>query len=51
MKWLINLFQKENKKRQTEKILIRHEQSLQRMGREQFIKLKEKGLSIPIFTL
>lgn len=50
MKFLRRLFNKEQK-RKTLGPLDKQEQALRRIGREQFIRLREKGLSIPIFTL
>ena len=49
MKWLKALLNKPEKKRKT--IIDRKEQALYRIGRQQFLKLKEKGLSIPIVSL
>lgn len=51
MKWLFNIFNKGAKKEKRENSLNKQEQALFRIGREQFIRLKEKGLNIPIFTL
>lgn len=47
MNWLLKIFTKKNQER---KRLDPKDQSLYQIGREQFLKLKEKGLNIPIFT-
>lgn len=33
------------------KVIDRRQEAIKKAAREQFLKLKEKGLSIPIFTL
>ena len=51
MKWLFKLLGKNEKKQRDNRPIDKQEQALFRVGREQFLRLKEKGLSIPIFTL
>lgn len=52
MRWLTKIFEnKNNKKEEKKNNLSKEEQALYKAGREQFIRLREKGLSIPIFTL
>lgn len=51
MNKLIDRFFKKDNKIHREKLIDRKQEAITRAAREQFLKLKEKGLSIPIFTL
>lgn len=47
LEFLIKKLQKKNRN----VVLDKKEQALFRVGREQFLQLKQKGIKIPIFTL
>lgn len=48
---LMKIFSNRQEKKNSEKKIIdKREQALYRLGREQFKKLTEKGLTIPVFT-
>ncbi len=51
MNKIFEFFKKAFQKKNNEVFLDKNEQALHRIGREQFITLKQKGLKIPIFTL
>lgn len=50
MNKLIDRLFKKERNGMGEKIIDRKQEAIIRAAREQFLKLKEKGLSIPIFT-
>lgn len=51
MNWLARLKRRIERRQKEHGVIDKREQALFRIGREQFLRLKEKGLSIQIFSL